>query len=121
MKSKFNSYLEQIRSGKLNSRKLIIIQELSNGNKTLEYFRNVLKIPHQSITSAMSVLCDEGVVRVINTNANDKFSIFQLVEDENEQLKLIQQRNLEKKELFISRGMKEGFIGYDENNKLVIL
>ena len=31
------------------------------------------------------------------------------------------QRLAEKKELFIARGLKEGFVGYDENNKLVIL
>ncbi len=38
-----------------------------------------------------------------------------------EQIILAKQRLAEKKELFIARGLKDGFVGYDENNKLVIL
>ena len=120
MKPSLNAYLKQINSGELKTKKIRVIKILHESPKTIEYFRNKTDFSHQSVTAVLSILCDEGMVRM-SSSADDKFSLFSLVDSEENQIILAKQRLEEKKELFIARGLKEGFIGYDENNKLVIL
>lgn len=120
MTPKLNAYLEQIRSGKLNTKKLKVIKALQESPRTIEYFRNVEKMAHQSITAVLSILCDEGVV-TMRAGASEKYSLFTLVHSEEMQLKLARERFLHKKELFITQGIKNGYIAYDENNRLIIL
>jgi len=120
MKPKLNAYLQQIQSGELKTKKIRVIKELHQSPRTIEYFRNVMGMSHQSVTAVLSVLCDEGMVRMSSTT-NDKFSLFSLVGSEQEQQNLAKQRHSEKRELFIARGLKDGFLQYDSNNKLIIL
>ena len=119
MKPRLNAYLKQIQSGDFKTKKLCVIAILKESPKTLEYFRKNTNYSHQSLTSVLSVLCDEGMVRM-SSSADNNFSIFSLVDSEENQIKLAKERFAEKKELFIARGLKQGFITYDENNKLVI-
>lgn len=120
MKPKLTAYLQQINSGELKFKKLQVINELQKSPQTIEYFINKLGMKHQSVTSALSILCDEGIVRM-GSSADKKYSKFSLVGSDAEQEVLINQRRAEKRELFIARGLKDGFIGYDADNKLVIL
>ena len=120
MKPKLTAYLKQINSGELKTQKLRVIKELNQSPRTIEYFINNLEMKHQTITSSLSILCDEGMVRM-SSSLNDKFSLFTLVQSDEEQIFLVNQRRAEKRELFIARGLKDGFIGYDSDNKLTIL
>lgn len=120
MTPRLNAYLKQIQSGELKTKKLRVIKELHQSPQTIEYFRTKIGMSHQSVTAVLSILCDEGMVRM-SSSADDKFSLFTLVDSEENQIILAKQRLAEKKELFIARGLKDGFIGYDESNKLIIL
>ena len=120
MKPSLNAYLKQINSVELKTKKLRVIKMLHESPKTIEYFRNKTDFSHQSLTSILSTLCDEGMVRM-SSSADDKFSLFSLVDSEENQIILANQRRAEKRELFIARGLKDGFIGYDSDNKLVII
>lgn len=119
MKPKFNAYIKKIQSGELKTKKLRVIKELQQSPQTIEYFRTKLGMPHQSVTSALSILCDEGIVRM-SSSADAKFSLFTLASSEQEQDYLAKQRFAEKRELFIARGIKDGFLQYDSNNRLLI-
>jgi DNA-binding MarR family transcriptional regulator len=120
MTPKFNAYITQINSGELKTKKLRVIKELYQRPQTIEYFRTKMGMSHQSVTAVLSILCDEGMVRM-SSSADDKFSLFSLVDSEENQIILANQRRAEKRELFIARGLKDGFIGYDSDNKLVII
>jgi predicted transcriptional regulator len=120
MKLKFNAYIKQIQSGELKNKKLRVIKSLNESAKTIEYFRTVMEMKHQSVTSVLSILCDEGMVRM-SSSSDAKFSLFTLVSSETEQEYLAKQRFIEKRELFIARGIKYGFLQLDANNKLTIL
>jgi predicted transcriptional regulator len=119
MKPSLNAYIKQIQSGELKTKKLRVIKSLQESPKTIEHFRNKEGMSHQSVTAVLSNLCDEGLVRM-SSSADDKFSLFSLVDSEESQMILAKQRFIEKRELFIARGMKEGFLEYDSNNKLTI-
>jgi hypothetical protein len=47
--------------------------------------------------------------------------LFVLVENEEMQMRFARERFLEKKELFLAQGLKNGYIAYDSNNKLILL
>jgi len=120
MKPKLNAYIKQVNSGELKTKKLRVIKSLNESPKTIEYFRTVMGMSHQSVTAVLSILCDEGMVRM-SSSSDAKFSLFSLVGSEQEQDNLAKQRRSEKRELFIARGLKDGFLQYDSNNKLTIL
>ena len=120
MTPKFNAYITQIHSGELKTKKLRVIKELHQSPKTIEHFRNKMGMSHQSVTAVLSILCDEGMVRM-SSSRTDKFSLFSLASSEQERDNLAKQRRAEKRELFIARGLKEGFLQSDSNNKLTIL
>lgn len=120
MTPKLSAYLQQINSGELKTKKLRVIKELHQSPQTIEYFRTKARMSHQSVTATLSILCDEGMVRM-SSSSDDKFSLFTLVESDEAQVFLANQRRAEKRELFIARGLKDGFIGYDTDNKLVII
>jgi predicted transcriptional regulator len=120
MKPKLNAYLKQIQSGELKSKKLRVIKELQQSPQTIEYFRTKVGMSHQSVTATLSHLCDEGMVRM-SSSSDAKFSLFSLVGSEEEQDNLAKQRFIEKRELFIARGINQGFLQFDSNNKLTII
>jgi DNA-binding transcriptional ArsR family regulator len=120
MKPKLNAYIKQINSGELKTKKLRVIKALHQSPKTIEHFRTVMGMSHQSVTAVLSILCDEGIVRM-TSSSDAKFSLFSLVGNEQEQDYLAKQRRAEKRKLFIERGLKEGFIERDSNNKLIFI
>jgi hypothetical protein len=119
MKPSLNAYIKQIQSGELKTKKLRVIKELQQSPRTIEHFRNVMGMSHQSVTAVLSILCDEGIVRM-SSSADAKFSLFTLASSDQEQESLAKQRFAEKRELFIARGLKQGFLHYDSNNRLLI-
>ena len=56
------AYIEQIRSGKLNSTKDKLYYALSAAPHNLDQLRDRLRIKHQTLTSALSRLMDDGLV-----------------------------------------------------------
>ena len=120
MKPKLSAYLKQIQTGELKNKKIRVINELHQSPQTIEYFRTKLGMAHQSVTATLSTLCDEGIVRM-SSSADKKYSKFTLVSSDAEQELLIKQRRDEKRESYIARGLKDGFIGYDSDDKLVII
>lgn len=55
-------YIHQIKSGKLNSTKDKLYYALSAAPHNLDQLRNRLRIKHQTLTSALSRLMDDGLV-----------------------------------------------------------
>jgi len=67
MKAKVKTWLEQLESGKIKSKTVIILnyikQKTGDGEwVTLVDMRRDLNISHQSLTAIISTLCDEGLI-----------------------------------------------------------
>jgi predicted transcriptional regulator len=56
------AYIEQVKSGKLKSTKDKLYYALSASPHNLDQLRNRLRIKHQTLTSSLSRLMDDGLV-----------------------------------------------------------
>jgi hypothetical protein len=118
MTPKLKAYLQQIESGNLKNRRTQIINLLLQHPCTLKDFRGKLDIQHQSLTSALSVLCDEGLV-MMKEGQDPKYSIFYVITDGELQEKIAKQRYELKKEAFFKQGVKQGYIRYNSEGEMI--
>lgn len=72
--AKHEAFLRTIKSGKAQTTNLKIYHALLEKPRTIEYFRTVLNIPHQSCTGALSQLEDIGWVYKSSTVRTGKKS-----------------------------------------------
>lgn len=113
--AKYEAFKNVIISGKSKSMSHLIYTSLLASSRTILYFRDVLKIPHQTCTGILSTLEDSGwVYKDSNVKINKKsFTLFKAEPD----IKIARERAIQvdnyKKQQWINRGFKNGW--FDEN------
>ena len=113
--AKYEAFKNVIISGKSKSMSHLIYTSLLASPRTILYFRDVLKIPHQTCTGILSTLEDSGwVYKDSNVKINKKsFTLFKAEPD----IKIARERAIQvdnyKKQQWINRGFKNGW--FDEN------
>lgn len=84
MNAKIKQYIDNVNNGLLKSTSLKILHYAKNNNPiTVHHLRKHLKQPHQTITSALNSLMDDGLIyKVGTTTVNMKhYSILQYTDD----------------------------------------
>jgi len=121
--AKHEAFLRIIKSGKAKSINFQIYQALLTEPRTIEYFRNILVIPHQSCTGCLSTLEDIGWVYKAQTVRTGKKS-FTLYRAETDIMKAKQRMyNMEKykKQEWLKRGIKNAWFDEQTLNSLKII
>ena len=112
--AKHESFYRLKNSGKAQTTNLKIYQALLEKPRTIEYFRNVLNIPHQSCTGALSHLEDIGWVYKSSSIRIDK-KLFTLYSAETDVIKAKERMYSvakHKKNEWFKRGLKNAW--FDE-------
>jgi hypothetical protein len=109
--AKHQAFLSVIQSGKSKTTNYLIYQSLIQEPRTIEFFRTILKIPHQSCTGALSMLEDSGwVFKVANVKVGKKsFTLFGAETDVLKARERALQVEKYKKEQWIKRGYRNGW------------
>jgi hypothetical protein len=120
--AKYEAIRNLINSGKAKSLSRLIYASLLNEPKTILYFRDVLKIPHQSCTGMLSHLEDSGWVYKDSTvKVNKKsFTLFKAEEDADKARERAIQVDNWKKQQWINRGFKNGWFDEKTANDIAI-
>lgn len=97
------TYLQQLYTGDLENNTVSILDYIhKEGRKSTYHLRNELMFPHQTLTSSLSNLMDEGLIQVVDTISIEldgrfrSYSVYEYVHEELEQIKLSEARHLEK-------------------------
>jgi hypothetical protein len=116
MKAKVMTWLTNIENGNINSKTEIIlnyiIRESEFGGVDIHTMRIDLGIAHQSLTAILSILQDNGIVKVVDVIEimNNHYSVFKYVTEKKERNYLSQEREREK----VLNWLKQGFVKYDK-------
>lgn len=109
--SKSENWIKQLNNGFIKSKTMIVLDYISkNPSTNLHVIRNALiLISHQTITSAISNLMDEGVVKITGeVEINDTpYSTCSFVADVEEQFWLKKQRAEEKYLGWVKQGLND--------------
>lgn len=106
MQPKLQAYYEQINSGKMLSTEFRILKAIIAEPRTIEFFRNEMRIAHQTATSAVSRLCDSGLVKM---SGEEKHSILTYVSLPIEQYEQAEKRRMERFERWRKVGDENDF------------
>lgn len=113
--AKYEAFKDLIESGRLGSIQLVIYNELLKNPQTIEHFRNVLQMPHQSCTGAISTLEDTGFVykyKTVTLNKR-KFTLFNAETDFFKARERAIDLEMFKRQEWLNRGFKAGWIDND--------
>lgn len=107
--NKLQAYISIIESGQRINDKIRIIERLRLGAQNLDTLTIACgKKHHNQISGRLSELNDEGVIKCIH-NPIARFSIYELVTDEQEAEIIRQARYQEKYLAWLKKGREEGF------------
>lgn len=109
MKAKIKQYLTNLNSGMLESNTMQILNYIKhNPECTLLNMRLNTFIQHQTLTSAISNLMDEGIIYITGQSIidNKHYSRFKFESDPAEIIKNRQRRERERIESWIKKGLK---------------
>jgi|688.fasta_scaffold73009_4 hypothetical protein len=109
--AKHQSFISLCQSGKRNTHALVIYQALLLSPRTIVYFRETLKIPHQSCTGTLSHLEDIGWVYKDSTvKVNKKsFTLYKAETDKVKAFERMRSVDIYKKGEWLKRGYKNGW------------
>lgn len=111
---KSENWIKQLNNGFLKSKTIIVLHYISKHPNTNLYAirKSMPYMSHQTITSRISNLMDEGVIKITgDLEINDiSYSIYLFVSDIEEQLYLKNQRAEEKFLSWVKQGLKEHII-----------
>lgn len=117
MKSnKIDAFLNQINSGKRESDKVKILRIIKQKPITMENLI-LLGFKIQTASARLSELEEMGLIEK-QYNPTNSFSWFRFVESEEEQKKLRQRIENEKKMKYFTRGLELGYFHFDDNGNL---
>jgi len=110
--AKYEAFKNIIESGKLESMSILIYNELLKQPQTLIYFREVLRMPHQTCTSALSTLEDSGWIykEVTIVIKKKSYTLYNAETDSDKAKNRALQVEMYKKQEWINRGFKRGWI-----------
>lgn len=112
--AKYEAFMRVVQTGQSKTTQWIIYKSLLEESRTIDYFRSVLKIPHQSCTGCLSHLEDSGWVYKTKTIkiADKSFTLYSAETDyQKAKERAIKVENFKKQE-WIKRGYKNGW--FDE-------
>ena len=104
-KQSIEAFITQIKSGSMKTRRHEIYMHLmKTGGKNLDDLRNYMAhIPHQTLTSAVSFMMDEGLVR------QEESGIFSVVWETEEIRNLGSKRAKAKFDKWVKKGEEKGY------------
>jgi len=108
--SKSETWIKQLNEGFLKSKTIVVLDYISKHPHTNLYdLRIALSMSHQTITSRISNLMDEGVIKIIGctTIKDNEYSIYKFVPTETEQTLLKSQRAEEKFLNWVKQGLND--------------
>lgn len=117
MKAKVRTWLENLNNGNIENKTQRILNCIHNetqyGGIDTYSLREKLKIPHQSLTGIISVLQDNGLVKVVDIIQfmNNHYSVYQFVIDPQERTFLKNDREREK----ILNWLKQGIVKHENH------
>lgn len=118
--AKYEAFKDIIESGRADTLLFLIYKELLNQPQTIVYFRQSLRIPHQSCTASISRLEDTGFVYKYKTIEIDekKFTLYNAETDFLKARERAIDLEMFKREEWLNRGYKMGWINYDNLQNL---
>lgn len=108
--SKSETWIKQLNEGFLKSKTIVVLDYISKHQHTNLYdLRIALSMSHQTITSRISNLMDEGVIKIIGSTTikDNEYSIYKFVSAESEQTLLKSQRAEEKFLNWVKQGLND--------------
>jgi len=97
------NYLQQLNSGNMEQNAVAILDYIKNHvRKSTFELRDELIYPHQTLTSRLTVLLDFGLIKIVETISKEvngrktSCSVYVYVYNELEQVRLQEERELEK-------------------------
>ena len=134
-KAKRESYIRLINSGELKTKTIKVLAYIKKWQKckyndeaytsicSTYALRNDLNMPHQTITGIISNLLDIGIIKIVAEEKVGKnvYSIYEYVEDVNEQIVLENIRRITKYAYYVKQGIREyaDIMGTDLLNQLL--
>jgi hypothetical protein len=120
--AKYEAFKNNIDSEKAKTMSHLIYTSLLIEPKTIVYFRDVLKMPHQTCTGLLSTLEDSGWVYKDSTVKVDKksYSLFKAEPDAQKAKERAIQMDNWKKQQWINRGFKNGWFDEKTANEIAI-
>ena len=130
MNAKISNYLNALESGLINTTSLKILDYTKNNEVTTVYhLRKNLNHPHQTITSALSILMDDGLIYEVGTTTVNmrQYSLLKFTDDpgyiqtnQNRRLNIKKLRWLNKiEEMNLPPMMEKSLIEYRNKLQLV--
>jgi DNA-binding MarR family transcriptional regulator len=115
MKPKVKTWLNQLNAGLIKSNTTQVIYEIhkhsfkGKGYTTIDELRTDLKMAHQTLTSVISNIQDEGLIETYGEVTNEQGSAFQKIRyaRPEERDNLVRARRVEKLAQWIKRGKEE--------------
>lgn len=107
--NKLEAYLKIIADGTRINDKVRVVERLNTGVQTLDTLCIAVGKTFNQISGRLSELNDEGVIKCIH-NPTARFSIYQLVTDEEEAEIIRKARFEEKRQAWIKKGKEMGFL-----------
>ena len=122
MKAKVKTWIRNVENGMIKTATERVLTEIYNVRKTntdlfsfettgidMDTLRQKLGMAHQTLTSRLSELQDNGLIKVIGeTQGHDSFySIYAYVSDPEERDMLVEERKKEKFKQWLDRGLVE--------------
>ena len=108
--TKASKLATSIVTGELKNKTMIVLNFIiEHPNTNIHVIRKELRLPHQTVTSSLSVLMDEGVVEAVSQiEINDLiYSVLLYTNDPVKINKLKLQREREKLVIWAKRGLKD--------------
>ena len=108
--AKVKNWLRLMETGELRNKTVLVLHTIKNTRKTdVSDLRNMLGMPHQTLTAIISVLMDNGLVAAIGNRKHgvNYYSILCFIENPEEQHKQINFRHKEKLKQWIERGLND--------------
>jgi len=109
-KAKIDAWLKCVSSGNFKTAQVRVLNYIiDHPETTIHEIISTCKIKHQTVTSSLSLLMDEGGVEIVREVkiGKEKYSVLRFVSDATKRHKLKQQRKGEKYVDWIARGLRE--------------
>jgi predicted transcriptional regulator len=108
--SSVNNWLKMLENGYLDNMTVNVLRQIKgNPGTDIDELRNVMDISHQTITSIVSNLADEGLISYISDREknNKSYSVLKFVDSPFEQNRLKEVRIKEKYRLWLKKGIED--------------
>ena len=107
-KAKLKAHLNNIRNGVYNNNRLKVYRAIDNGHCNIDKLSKHLGMGFHKISGRITELLDMGLIRC--NKVSGKYSLYTTVTDKEDQIKLRKQRYEAKKQAYLAKGEREGYL-----------